>query len=195
MQPFVLAPGEDGSPMAILQELQGGGCTAEYWSPPRRAARCLAASCRRSRCASEIAPLGEHRHCRGRFGCLSVKSVSSLCLNILPQESSWQRWLCGDKCVTLPARASWGSASLRDSPKSAGTKVSVSHHEKPPSGSKKELPTLISPVHPHLGLRAAPRNPRGSAGAAAAACFPCGGGRRPSPAWQRAGSERPWLPL
>lgn len=34
MQPSVLTPGEDGSPRVILQELQGGGHTAGYLSPP-----------------------------------------------------------------------------------------------------------------------------------------------------------------
>lgn len=81
------------------------------------------------------------------MGSFDAESLSALCCNLLPEESSWLRWLCGDNCSLLPAKASRGSASLRDSPRLAGTTVSVSHHKTPPAHSEEELLALISCIH------------------------------------------------
>lgn len=68
-----------------------------------------------------------------------------------------------------PARALHPSETAL---KSAGTKISVSHHKKPAARSKKKLLALNAPVHPHLGMRAALETPPGAKGLLQPPVFP-----------------------
>lgn len=81
------------------------------------------------------------------MGSSDAKSLSGSCCNLLPEESSWQQWLCGDNCILLLAKASRGTASLRDSLQSAGTTISVSHHKTPAAHSEEKMLALIPRMH------------------------------------------------
>lgn len=140
--------------------------------------------------------MDEHLHHRGSFGHFPANRASALGFSILPEESGWQRWQCSDKCITLPARGTWSSAS-ETAQNLQGPKSPCPITKTPPAYSKKELFTLVFPHAPAPGNEGTPQDSPRSTGAAAAARAPHRGGRHPSPWHGRAGSERlqPWPAL
>lgn len=111
-----LCPVRTAAPGVILQDVRGGGHTTLFLSPPGPCPlshgqhRALQSPATAADVQVRLLPW-EHLHHRGSFCHFPAKLASALGFSILPEESGWQRWHCSDKCIALPARGTWSSAS------------------------------------------------------------------------------------